>query len=1027
MKLFLHQPTVVFAARVNQASFTWPLASVTYDTVTTGAYTDIQDSQTILFGSTAGASDLGQARVRLTPTSTVLYFGLSSQGSNVGEVNPVDNCYITVLDTLLVWSKVPYIADDGTVYMDGDIVYTNQNVASPPVSNSGPPFAATIDSFSGVITAGLSGADSFATADGATIAGYLWDVKDGTIVTGTSTSQDIEAEFPAGFRFVRLRVTDSAGKTHNSYVPILAIDPDDDPTIDAFQITRHTIRPDGQDLDIRLLEDVSAATFPPGGMLLVIDGEPIASNDHDNILFYGWTDTEDADLDAGDTGLLRDTVIHCLDVAGRLKQLPGYSQVLTHVASPTQWAEASFPNLDFMLWFLLYWQSTALALADFTWSGTSTAFAFAELFADGSNLWDQVDRKAQSMLPDRRLTCNRRGQLAIKSDPLIQEVGSRPLTAQAELTIADWQAISFTEQSRPRVSWLRANALQASNSTITPLFAIAPGTSPGQGQNEQVISENIAVSQTTLNQAAGHHYARLNAPQGMFTLTLPKSQNEAFDPARMDWVVLTITAEVAAQRGLTIGASNFLLHQLDVRYQYARGGIVRTNTLRLERETVGIPAVTYVPAVAEQPTDDDPFTPPDVPDAPPSFDGGLPVGMDVVGFIDRNGAIYTCPDFTTPGEPTWSRNTSAATAASITTGELRGFIISPFSPGYRGTPGGDIDGFAVSGGTIYKVTDMFGTPAYTSLHTLTTTATNSAELAQISCSFGRYEATESDNPWLICAYHAATGVNPMRVYVTYSRDGGATWSAEIDVSGDTRTQVKREWSRPSVWMSPRTPGFAVIGCWTTTGSAPDGGLYYTTDWGATWAPITDIDDQGIDMGLGFGMHVPWPDNLDERIAYYGAFNETSNKFNYGLWRSVAGTATDISPTSGGKSYGPVRNQFGVRSLDTNRQYMLLAGAADNVDDVALLDAGSTGVTALWKSSDGGDTWTRVTTDATTETTDDCILQAAFSSDSQLTFYAWGGGGYLLYTEDGGTTMDDKSPTSPSTSAEILGIFGGPTS
>lgn len=1025
MRLYLHQPTVVFAARCNQSTFVYPINQVTYDTVTTGTYSVVGNSQTILFGTSAGASDLGMSRVRLDPTSTVLYFGLSPQGSHIGEVDLADNCYITVLDQLLVWSKPAYIDPSTAItYMDG-IAYTNQNSFPQPVANAGPPFAATIDPGTGLITVDLSAADSFAVTYGATLASYLWDIQDGTVTAGDIDEVSLTVTFPAGFRYISVLVVDSNAKAHTAYVPILAIDPDDDPTIDAFQITRHTITASGQELDIRLLENVSTANFPEGGFLMVIDGEPLSAVDRDNVLFWGWADTEETDIDAGDTGLLRDTTIHCLDVANRMKQLLGSAQVITVAATPAQWAEMLLPNMDkFVVW-LLYWQTTALALADFIWSGTGADYAFAERIADGSNLWDQADRKCQEMVPDYRLTCNRRGQIKMLPAPMFQEVADRTSTTQASITIADWQSISFTAQRRPRYWRVEGQAVIVGNTISTSVFCFAPGNSQGQGEQSMVMGENLAADQTALNRMTGHHYARLNAPQGMFTVTLPKSQNEAFDPARMDWVALTISAEVAAQRGLTFTEARFLLHQLDVRYQYTPGGIVRTNTLRLERETVGIPAVTFVPAVAEQPTDDDPFTPPDVPDAPPGFDGGLPVGMDVVGFIDRDGSIYTCPDFTTPGEPTWSRNTSAASAASITTGELRGFIVDPFSPGYRGTPGGDINGFVVAGGTIYRVTDLFGTPAYTSLHTLTTTATNSAELAQISCSFGRYQSVEADNPWLICAYHAGSGVDPMRVFVTYSTDGGATWSAEVDVSGDTRTQVKRELSRPSVWMSPRTPGLAYVGAWETTGSAPDGGLWRTVDWGATWAQVTDIDDQGIDMGLGFGMHVPWESNLDERIAFYGAFSEVSNKFNYGLWKSVAGAATDVSPASGGKKYGPVRNQFGIRALDTSSRYMLLAGAADNVDDIALLDAGSTGVTALWKSDDWGATWTRVTTDATTDVTDDCILQAAFSSDDPNTFYAWGGGGYLLYTEDG-STMDDKSPTSPSTSSEILGIFGGPT-
>ncbi len=1021
MRLFLHEPTVVFAARVNQTTFTYPIASVTFDTVTTGAYTDISDSQTILFGSTAGASDLGQARVRLTPTSTVLYFGLSSQGNRIGEVNPVDNCYVTVVDSMLIWSKVPYIDASGVTYFDGDVAYTNQNVQSPPVSNAGPPFAATIDPGTGLITVDLSGADSFATADGETITGYSWDVKDGSITVGSSTTQDITATFGSGFRYVRLRVTDSNSKTHNTYVPILAIDPDDDPTIDAFQITRHTITAEGQELDIRLLQDVSTTSFPPGGMILISDGEPISPNDRENIVFYGWADTEDAEISAEDTGLLRDTTIHCLDVAGRLKQLPGYSQVLTHVASPAKWSEAFEPNLDFMLWYLLFHQSTALALADFTWSGTSTAFAFAELFADGSNLWDQVARKAQSMLPDRKLVCNRRGQLAIKSDPLIMQTGDRPVTAQAELTIADWQAISFTEQRRPRVSWLRANALQASNTTITPLFAIAPGTSPGQGSGEISVAENIAVSQTTLNQAAGHHYARLNAPQGLFTLTLPKSQNEAFDPARMDWVVLTITAEVAAQRGLTIGASNFLLHQLDVRYNYGRGGIVRTNTLRLERETVGIPAVTYVPAVAEQPTDDDPFTPPDVPDAPPSFDGGLSATPQNIALITDDGRYVVTSDFGS-SPPTWTVDNSIQGNFS---GDGMSFVVDPFSSLYR-TGSGTVDGFYVTTSRIYKVTDIFGTPAETSLHTFAEGISNSGgRWRSIACSFGRFESVEANNPWIMAATAYNSGVTTRQgLHIIYSRDGGQTWSSEIQVSAfkpsGTLTGA-RYW--PILWLSPRTPGFAVVVAKSQTGAIGGTQPYYTTDWGATWSVLTNpavvTSPQVTDGGLaGGGYYVPWESNTDEQVVFHGYEVEESAKWERYLYKTTGASSVDVTPSAG--NYGPRRGLFAVRAFDGNSQYMIACLTNSGGDD----DIGAE-ESAVFVSDDYGLTWDLVLGPTTTTVNTQFPVEAAFSATDRNVAFVWGNEAMIQLTTDFGQNWENKRGSLTfSGGEEILGLVGG---
>lgn len=1020
LKLYLHQPTVVFAARVNQASFSWPMSQITYDTVTTGNYTDIGNSQTILFGSSAGASDLGASRIRLAPTSSVLYFGLSSQGDHPGEVNPVDNCYITVLDTLLVFSKVPYIADDGTVYQDGDIAYTNQNVQSPPVANAGPPFVATIDSGTGVITVNLSAADSFATASGATITDYLWSVgSGGTITVGSTTTQDITVTYSTGFRYCRLTVTDSNSKTHNCYVPILAIDPADDPTIDAFQITRHTITPEGQDLDIRLLTDVSTTAFPRGGMLIVIDGEPADGSDRENILFYGWADTEDAQIDAGDTGLLRDTTIHCLDVAGRLKQLPGYSQVLTHVASPTKWAEASFPNLDFMLWWLLYWQSTALALADFTWSGTSTAFAFAELFADGSNLWEQVARKAQSMLPDRKLVCNRRGQLAIKSDPMIMETGSRPLTTQANLTIDDWQALSFTQHHNPRVYWLRANALQASNSTVTPLFAIAPGTSPGQGGQEASVAENIAVSQTTLNQAAGHHYARLNAPQGLFTVTLAGSGNSSFDPARMDWVALTITSAVAAQRGLTFTEARFLLHQLDIRYNYGRGGLTRTNTLRLERETTGIPAVTYVPPAAD-PVDTGDFVPDDTAPTPPSFDGGLPSGVQNIALITDDGRYIVTNDFQS-SPPTWTVDNSIQGNFS---GDGMGFVVNPFSSLYR-TGSGTVDGFYVTTTRIYKVTDIFGTPAETSLHTFAESITTAGgRWRSIAASFGRYQPVESDNPWVMAVTHYNDFGTKEGTYCIYSVDGGQTWSSEIQITAHRPTGSligARYW--PVIWLSPRTPGYGVVIAKTQTGAIGGTAAYYTTDWGATWALMTSpavvTSPQSTTGGVAGGaFYVPWEGNADEQIVFHGYEVEQSSDWERYLYKTVGGSSTDVTPSAG--NYGPRYGLFSVRAFDGNSQYMVAVLASSGGDDDITAEG-----SAVFVSDDYGATWTLVMGPTTTAPNTQYPTEAAFSADNRNEIMVWGTEALIQYSDDFGANFEDKRGSLSFSGGElILGLVGG---
>src|SRR5678816_1745752 len=245
-RLFLLQPEVVFAARVvllDPAEY--PISFVAYDTVTTGAYTDIKDGMTILLGSTAGGDDYGRQRVRGpdTPATTIsIYVGRSSQGTFDGELTVVDDAYITVWDDRRVWAKMPFIDDVGGIFKDSDLEVEWRTATPPPVANLGQGFAGTIDAITGVLPVAFNGQPSFAVADGATITDYLWDIKDGTLTGGHLVTDDnITTTFPPGFRYVELTVTDSNGKTHTAVTPVYARDPDDDTSFDAFQIESHRV------------------------------------------------------------------------------------------------------------------------------------------------------------------------------------------------------------------------------------------------------------------------------------------------------------------------------------------------------------------------------------------------------------------------------------------------------------------------------------------------------------------------------------------------------------------------------------------------------------------------------------------------------------------------------------------------------------------------------------------------------------------------------------------------------------------
>ena len=1019
LHLFLLDPAVAFSARVNLASATYPIDTIPFDGVIDGAFGDVRVGMTVLFGSTLYGDDLGRQRVRAAATSNTLYIGRSSRGVRDGEVTATDNAYITVLDDFRVWAKIPYIADDGTINKDSDLAFTDQTEDSPPVANTGPGFAATINSITGLITVALSGSASFATADGATISAYAWDIQDGTVTAGAANTASVTLTFPAGFRWIALTVTDSNGKTHTAWMPIFARDPDDDGAADGactyFQVESHRITQQGQTLSVRVRQDISAATYPDGTLVMMWLGEPESASDRNHMQFVGWHQTDPAGVEASRTATLGDTTLNCVDVAGKLDTLPGFPQVLESDATPANWSEMVAPNINKYLHYLLHWHSTALDVADWTWATGGASYVFTILGSDGESLYDQVNRRAGSIVPDHLLTCNRRGQLAVKVDPLLQDTADRTATIQVTLTEADWSDIRYTHQRPPRVHWLRGSAIIAHASTLSTAFAIAPGTSPGQGETSSEQGEQLALTQAALNAATGHRYARLNAPQGIFNITLADGDDFDIDPAAMTWVRMNLSAGNAAQRGLVLTNARGLPKELSIRYDANRTGLIRTMDLQWERETTGEAAVTVEIEPAEPVDDGDNWwIPPTDPTNDP-VNEGLYDGVDNIIIVSDAGDTYKTANFQN-ASPTW-----ASVALDHNGHNVFSFVVDPFSPLYRGL-GSTVNGWIATTHEIIRVVDLFGTPVSTIQHTFAdSVAYDNKHWRQIGASFGRYESVEADNPWLICVSHYRDTAGHLGTWAMYSQDAGATWSAEAQLSAHYDSTIgATAWQIPvGLYLSPKTPGLAYSAAYTSTADPATADGYVTTDWGGSWAAMSSPDIQPGARTAGT-IHVPWPGNDDELLAYYGHFNDT-NPHQFRTKRVQGGTITDISPNDGSRSYGPYYGQFGIVTYDSDRRYVAQAGLGNDVNTTT-----ADTKYRVYTSSDYGDTWT--SRESITNTTDPHCEHLAFAGDNPLCLYLWGYKLYIKYTEDSGATLEDKTGNltvvSGGSNARIVGLAGG---
>lgn len=878
MRLFLLQPATVLAALVNEPSaVTYPVDEVAFDGVTTGAFGDVKAGMTALFGSSAGADDLGRQRVRLDAADGVLYIGRSSKGTFDGEVDVQDNAHITVLNDHRVWAKIPFLDTDGTQYKDSSLAYTDQNEEPPPVANCGPGFAATIDG-SNIITVKFFGTDSFAVADGATISTYLWDVDDGTITIGTSASDQITATFPAGFRWVSLTVTDSNGKTHTARAPVFARDPANDVCIPSFQITRHRIAQQGQELEIRLKEDALASTYPDGTLVMLWDAEPDEATDRDHMVLIGWHDDDPAAIDAQRSGLVRETVLSCVDVGGRLRRLPGFSQVIEAASEPDKWPEMLAPHWDKLLHYLLHWHSTALDLADWTWTGTTTNYPFRIRSCEGSNLYDQVNRQATALVPPYNFTCDRLGRLRTVVDPMLQDTGDRTNTIYATLFAADYTNIRYTHQRPPRVHWLRSNAIIASASAVTAAFSIAPGDTSGQGEGAQDEGENLAQSQADLNSVTGHRYARLNAALGRLSITLATGDDLGIEPAALAWVNLHIPAGVAAQRGLIITNARGLVHEMNIRYSHERTGTVKTVELIWERETSGEPATTVDIEQAE-PVDPGEWVPPSDLWTPPIFGDPDIYYPPVKGYVLWDGLHIMRTWDVLAASPVW------ALIDTGISGDIRDIQYVQTGPSTVGA-------WAMTSTAIHWCADiMETTPSWDDVLTIATVRAAEEVPATGEVHF-KCMAHYPSEPGHLCV---ATGpqasgnqnTNYEHAYFWMTTNYGVNWThvdmpeTFEDAAGIRGFCYSGQFAMAAFHTPPGT--LYCVRSAPTFGSSRNVYVFKSDNLGLDWSNIEDSTTVKLPVAnssdaIDFSIHHPFPSNTDPTYAVGGAITDLHSLF-----------------------------------------------------------------------------------------------------------------------------------------------------
>lgn len=988
---YIHAPRKVFEARINMASVVYPLTSLTFDGVTTGAYTDIQPEMLLTLGSSAGADDYGRARTNTNfsgvATSTTVHIGRTSQGRNDGELDVIDNAYLTVWDLHPIMAAPPLIdtisdPDNPSTLKDGYLGF-NSVFYFMPVPILGGDRLKIVDSVSDTATFDFDSSDSYTLHPDAVggITARQWYVGDGVITVGADTDDAITVEFPVGERYIYLAVQDSLGNIEVGWRLVVVAEKGNANLISGLVITRGTKRADGHEITLRVTSPIPYSTYIDGTEILIrqrerygsaLTGSLAGQADATEMWFSGWIQSEQNTGEANRQGFIARSELTLTDSAGRLKTLPGFPQVVDRKDTPMRWEHMQGANIDRYVYMILKWQSNAITRCDFRVSGTGDTYGFSTLGSDGKSLWDQANERTNAIA--YALTCDKHSRLSMLPDPYlaptVQQVSDYSLTIPARdstvivpILPSDWSSYRYSYTRSPRVHWNWGNAIQVTTvdvdslSEIPTLFVVSP-QAPNQGLGEQTSSAQLAISLNELRVREGNRQAqRMNNRFGYLETDI-RPGDAGIDPALMQSVTFTIDSAQAGPRGRTMAAPNFLPIEINYTYDHKKG--LRRTTLTLEREdAVGAVAVNDPQPQITQ-SQIPPYVPPMV--IPPTLSvppvSFLPRSIQRMAVICASGLARTL-DFQTPaalGGPTF---TGVSWVSLSISGTVLLWCPDPAHPG---------------SGWIFTTTHIY----YLVLSTATATDlfswSNTAQSVSADASFN------ADDLGFVgaAAYSQGHGC-----YAAVATDGATFSESLIDshyVTDGASFGINCGFCIPS-----HGTGKAITSVYSTTATTATALCQgkITTNHGSSWgdlsSPLIDIDSNLLAQQI----HFPWNGNSAETMMYYTAIVAASD---HRLRRVNGGTTTDITPVISGNKYAPRQPRDGIQTAVQNRLRVVTIAQRGGGNHAGFL------------SNDGGDHWVTILGDGTN------ARHCALSGDDQNTGWVWGTSSYLQQMTISGLTV-----------------------
>lgn len=599
-KLFLSifQPRPVFKALLNNVNAARGDRTIVFDSVSLGNYLQVEPGMVLLVGSSDGARDIGEIRVR-SITSTQMVVAENS-------IIWADNLYLTVLRFFPILPVYPRIVGGQpdptfvTFYKDYDLAYTNQNSILGTFVNMGPHRMAFRDCASGLAQSYWSSTGTYNLLHG-TGTHFEWQFEGGTPTGSNSPDPGWVTYNAPGHYVTRLIVSGTAGSVDTSYRYISIYDypgcgtgtPPLKWELSQFDGSRSE---GGYTAQITLHEIVD---IHEGDVVVLFtedwygDAKQSFGGNHPNnaqIFFTGYI------LDDSIRFNYKNSTVQFQagSITQYMKQMEGFSISVESKASPTTWFELLDLDIRRGLYHYLRWQSTVLSTTDFEFKGTDQKIQFFD--ADRQSLYDAVDSLVRGALMGE-LVSDRQGKIWAEVQAPLTPNATGTYTPVMNLDKNDWMSEPrLDERLAGQTSFIELGGIAyagTSTGTYTPLMSNAPGLAPAyRGKVER--RQGLALSsQSQLNQLSGDMFAMNNARYPTMDLELAGNYRN-LDIAPQEAVMVDLAAEDTT-RGIRIRAPYFP-QGMQWSYDPKNGLLLPRTTLRVitsgvSGETLPIPAI----------------------------------------------------------------------------------------------------------------------------------------------------------------------------------------------------------------------------------------------------------------------------------------------------------------------------------------------------------------------------------------------------------------------------------------------------